>query len=66
VLSVRTPSRLDRAEEVRAAITGPGADRSLIFQRPSLYVLSVERLRAEVTKAFQELELAEMLDRRIK
>jgi NitT/TauT family transport system ATP-binding protein len=26
----------------------------------------VERLRAEVTKAFQEQELAEMLDTRIK
>jgi NitT/TauT family transport system ATP-binding protein len=65
-------------------IRGPGADRSLIFQQPSLYPWlspldnvafglmlqgvgrKERRGRAEVTKAFQEQELAEMLDTRIK
>jgi ABC-type taurine transport system ATPase subunit len=66
-----------------APVTGPAADRSLIFQQPSLYPwLSApdnvafgwmlrgvgrkeRRQRAEVTKAFREQELAEMLDTRI-
>jgi NitT/TauT family transport system ATP-binding protein len=48
-------------------ITGPAADRSLIFQQPSLYPwLSALDNVAFDTKAFQEQELAEMLDTRIK
>jgi NitT/TauT family transport system ATP-binding protein len=61
ILTAR-PGRL--LDSVSIAIPRPRSVISTDFER--YRAAFVERLRAEVTKAFQEQELAEMLDTRIK